>query len=432
MRGIRGRYGQYRILETDPNLSMHLVETNLLSEARFYDYVVKYKFFIIKPLMGLQEVLIMVNGEVLELTTETQVLRFSSKEEAYNCLIEQFSTGKYYVIQAFPNNLLSLFRSRYTLHRKSPQASWKIVNNTSVDEYKFRFYNLFYVWKLNNFLITVAKKLGSAFQGCHTIVVDIAKDGTGKFWLTDTFLHERNSKWSQYVELHQKRSLRKFLPVTNLCTKTTLHAFLYNYQEVIIKPCVGQQGRGIVKITLSEDQTFIVYEKRSSKALSDFDQLYQYILEQYLVKKEYIVQQRISLTEIDDKPFDVRVITQLDEEDWIVTGILVKVAVKDYFVSNRASELLTLESALSKTKFEISHGKCARLIEIVCKKASIRLIENNGKHSIFGYDIGIDKKGKVWVIEGNYTPSLSMFYMFDNNEMYKRIYYYIKKHKKND
>ena len=32
------------------------------------------------------------------------------------------------------------------------------------------------------------------------------------------------------------------------------------------------------------------------------------------MKKEYIVQQRISLTEIDGKPFDVRVITQLDEE----------------------------------------------------------------------------------------------------------------------
>ena len=104
-----------------------------------------------------------------------------------------------------------------------------------------------------------------------------------------------------------------------------------------------------------------------------------------------------------------------------------KVAVKDYFVSNRASKLLTLEDALSKAESEISHENCARSIELVCKKASKRLIKNNGEHSIIGFDIGIDNKGEVWVIEGNYAPSLSMFYMFENNEIHERISYYIKK-----
>ena len=56
MKGIRGRYGQNRILETDPNLAMHLVETKLLSETIFFYYVMNYKFFIIKSLVGPQEV----------------------------------------------------------------------------------------------------------------------------------------------------------------------------------------------------------------------------------------------------------------------------------------------------------------------------------------------------------------------------------------
>ncbi|WP_252503363.1 YheC/YheD family protein [Sporosarcina sp. Marseille-Q4943] len=430
MKGIRGRYGQHRILETDSSLSMYLLETKLLSEATFYDLSEKYNFLMIKPLVGPQQVHITVNDNEIELKTGIEVLRFSSIEEAYDYLTTHICTRKYYVIQALPTNPSKLSHCRFTLHRKSPKVKWKIVHSTTVDENRFSDAHLFHIWKLNSSVTFVAKKLGAAFPGCHTIVVEVAIERAGKFWIADTILHERNSKWSQYHSLHLKRSLRAFLPATDLCTKQTLLAFLNTYPEVIIKPCVGQQGRGIVKIATTGEMNFEVHERRNRKCIEDFDQLFRYLLEEYLLQKDYIVQQRISLAELDGNPFDVRVITQIDEGSWIMTGQVVKVAAKDYFVSNRASKLLTLENALSESGNETSLEHCAKRIEKVCKKASKRLWRNIGKISIIGFDIGIDGKGEVWVIEGNYAPSLSMFYMFGNNEIHERISYYIRKHKK--
>lgn len=432
MKGIRGRYGQHRILDNDSGISMHLLETKLFSESTFYGLLVKYHFLIIKPLVGPQEVRITMNEEAVELETGFEVIRFSSKEETFDYLTKHICTKKYYVVQAVPTNPSNLGYYQFTLHRKSPIANWKIVHHTSESENTVLLTNIFHIWKMNSFVIIAAKKLGAVFPGCHTIVVEIAKSEAGMFWLTDTILHERNSKWSQYHSLHQKRSLRPFLPATDICTKKTLLTYLNTYPEVIIKPCVGQQGRGIVKISITGDMTFEVHEKQNKKIKSDFDQLYKYIREHYLSQKDYIVQQRISLAEINRNPFDVRVITQYNEGNWIVTGMVVKVAAKDYFVSNRASKLLSLENALSGLENGVSFERCAHWINIVCKMASKRLWKNNGELSIIGFDIGIDDKGAVWVIEGNYAPSLSMFYMFDNNEIHERISYYIKKQKKSD
>nr|WP_285851901.1 YheC/YheD family protein [Sporosarcina luteola] len=408
---------------------MHLLDTKLFSEATFYKFLEKYKFLIIKPLVGPQEVRITVNEEVIELATGIEVFHFSSNEETYNFLIQQVCTGKYYIVQASHTNPSILRYYRFTLHRKSPKTTWRIVGSTSVEDGNDPQYH---AWKLASSVTAAAKKLGAAFPDCHTIVVEVVKDHFRDFRITDTILHERNSKWSQYHSLHQKRALRRFLPATDLCTKHTLLAFLNTYPEVVIKPCVGQQGRGIVKISSTDDSTFEVHEKQRRKVLDDFEQLFSYVRQQYLSQKDYIVQQRISLIENDGKPCDVRVITQFDEGKWIVTGQVVKVAAKNYFVSNRASKLLTLENALSNQQNEGLYNRCAKLIEKVCTKASKRLFKNNGKLSIIGYDIGVDKEGMVWVIEGNYAPSLSMFYMFDNNEMHKNISYYIKKNKKSD
>ena len=431
MKGIRGRYGQHMILDSKI-LSMHLLHTELLSSSTFFDFLMKYDFVVIKPIVGPQEIHITVTDKVIALNSGVQILHFINIDEMYDYLIEHICTKKYYIIQAFPSSPSTLSHFRFTLHRKSRSSNWKIVHRTTVDGNNLPTVALFFVWKLNNILRIAAKKLGVAFPECPTIIIDIVKNSDGTFWLTDTILHDRNSKWSQYHSLQRKRSLRPSLPATELCTKKTLLAFLNTYPEVIIKPCVGQQGRGIVKISMTGEMNFEVHEKQSITGKNDFEELYKYIFEQYLSKKDYIVQQRISLPEINESPFDVRVITQLDEDRWIITGMVVKVAAKNYFVSNRASKLLTLEDAFLNTTIGTSYEHCAKSIEVVCKKASKRLRKSVGNISIIGFDIGINRKGAVWIIEGNYAPSLSMFYMFRNNEIHERISYYIKKNKKSD
>ncbi len=435
MREIRGRYGQHKILKAEPGISMHLLPADVLTPLTFSDFLMKYKFIIIKPLFGPQEVRIIASDDGIELIDGEQIFHFQNKDQAYEYITEHICKGKNYVIQALLTGPTTLSYFYFTLHRESAEANWKVVKSTTSAETSVpdRVKGLVKLWKLKILLLFAAKKLGAAFPKCHTVVMKVAKCPEGKYWLTDTILHDRNSKWSQYHSLHRKRALRPFLPATDLCTKKTLFAFLNTYSKVVIKPCVGQQGQGIVKISATGDATFEVHEMQGKLIKTDYDELFEYILEQYLSQKDYIVQQLISLAKINGCPFDIRVITQIVEDNgWIVTGVIVKVAAKGYFISNRAGNLLTLEKALSSAEIGISVENAGKWIEIITQKASSRLNQNIGELSIIGFDIGIDDKGEIWVIEGNYVPSLSMFYMFNNNEIHERISYYIKKYKKSD
>lgn len=435
MREVRGRYGQHNILKAEPGISMNLLPVDVLTSLTFSDFLKKYKFMIIKPLFGPQEAHIIVKDDGIQLINGKQIFHFQNKDQAYEYVTEHICRGKYYVIQALLTDPTTLSYFYFTLHRESAYANWKVVKSTVAAETSVpdRVKGLIKLWKLKTLLLFAAKNLGAAFPKCHTVVMKIARSPEGKYWLVDTILHDRNSKWSQYHSLYRKRALRPFLPATDLCTKKTLFAFLNTYTEVVIKPCVGQQGQGIVKISVTGDASFEVHEMQGKLVKTNYDQLFEYISDQYLSQKDYIVQQLISLATINGCPFDIRVITQNDEDTgWIVTGVLVKVAAKGYFISNRVGNLLTLEKAFSSAEIGISIDNAAKWIEIITQKASSRLSQNIGELSIIGFDIGVDDKGAIWVIEGNYVPSLSMFYMFDNNEIHERISYYIKKNKKSD
>ena len=68
-------------------------------------------------------------------------------------------------------------------------------------------------------------------------------------WIADSVLHFSISKWSQYQELTTLIDLSRYVPVTELLTEVTLKNFLKKYNEVIIKPCNGQHGVGVLMIT---------------------------------------------------------------------------------------------------------------------------------------------------------------------------------------
>ena len=66
-------------------------------------------------------------------------------------------------------------------------------------------------------------------------------------------------------------------------------------------------------------------------------------------------------------------------------------------------------------------------IDEICISAARQLEENRSGIKIIGFDIGITDQGDIWIIEGNHTPDLSMFYMLED----KRIYMNILKAKRN-
>lgn len=43
---------------------------------------------------------------------------------------------------------------------------------------------------------------------------------------------------------------------------------------------------------------------------------------------------------------------------------------------------------------------------------------------IVGLDVGLDIRGKVWIIEANHRPEIAPFLLFKDKTMYRKIMYY--------
>ena len=423
MKISRGRLSQYNLLLTEKKLNNYLVETALFSKASLYTFLEKYHEVVVKPTFGIGELIISFENKGYKIRTDKSVLIIIDREEMYQHLIHNELKQKFYII--LPQKLTSkkLYQYFLTVHRKSLIAKWRFTSNTSF-EYTFfgDFHKHIYFYKMKRISLLAAHTLGEHFDECHTIVIKIICDVTGNVWIEDTILHLPISKWDQYQVLTNNRALISFVPKTDLLTKMTLTNYLTKYREVIIKPHLGQHGKGIVQIRNENSTTYeIRYGIRTIKKRT-LEETYQFIQENFLINKDYLVQQRIPLALINDCPIDVRVITQKIDSNWKVTGKLVKVAGKDFFVTNAAQKLLTLENAWKELAgSRINIKTLEKDIEEICLLASNQLEKGDKSIDIIGFDIGLTEQGDIWIIEGNYVPDLTMFNKGEFEQMYKDI-----------
>ncbi|MGE6260176.1 YheC/YheD family protein [Heyndrickxia sporothermodurans] len=426
MKTSRGRLGQYNILKTEESLSKHLLKTELFSKKTLFNYLNMYKTIFIKPVFGPGKITVSsANGKFI-INSVTSLTTALNAEETYQYLIHNELNQKYYVIQPTKLNA-SFFQSQFqyfiTFHRKSASENWSCISRAekSLSTFGNYYYTSFHR-KMENLAILAAKKLGEAFPDCNTIVFDIVYDLRGGIWIQDSVLHFPISKWSQYHALTANHSLKSFVPNTALLTKGTLYNFLTKYKEIIIKPCLGQRGIGIVQISTNNHLSYEIHSGRTKFTTSTFEETFHFIEKHFLSKKYYIVQQKLLLATINDCPMDVRVITQKVDSTWKVTGKIVKVAGNNFIITNAAQKLLFLEDAIQNSNIpHINFQKLEDKIDELCISAAIQLEEHNAKITIVGFDIGITQQGSVWIIEGNYIPDLSMFNKLSDKGIYRNI-----------
>ncbi|WP_170289766.1 YheC/YheD family protein [Cytobacillus depressus] len=420
MTASNSRIVQYNILKSEESLSKHLLETELFSETTLFKFLEKYATVVIKPVFGIEEICVSFENNTFQITSKHNVTTAIVKEDLYHHLVCNEIKKKTNIIQ--PQKLQSPFQYYITVHRKSASTEWSFKSITK--KYHSFFGKLIYLYlvqKIKKVVIRAAQKLGESNIDCNTIVFDILFQD-GEVWIKDIVLHKRNSKWSQYQVFNTLFALSPYVPETELLTEFTLKKFLNKYNEVIIKPCIGRNGLGIVKVSKIDPLTYEIHSDRKKMTRSNFDEVYRYIKEKYLSQKYYLVQHKLPLAMINDCPLDVRVITQKCNSEWIVTGKLVKVAAREFFITNAVQKLLTLEEAIRD--LNISHltiNEFEPKIDKICITAAKQLEVHNPEIHIIGFDIGFTHEEVIWIIEGNYKPDLSMFNMLEDKTVYKNI-----------
>ncbi|WP_391206848.1 YheC/YheD family protein [Psychrobacillus sp. L4] len=425
MKTSRGRLSQYKILHAEESLSNHLLEREQFSKESLFKLLEKYNTVAIKPSFGPGDLTILLVNSQYKIISQNKVVTFTNKEDMYQYIKQNEMKQKYYVIQPrFLTSFLFQGPSQYfvTVHRKSSLDKWYFASITDNISSVGNFFDKYFLKKYKSISILAAQKLGEYFPECNTIVIEIISDFKRGIWIYDTILHLPISKWDQYQTLREEREIASFVPQTNLLTNAVFISYLKKFNEIIIKPCTGQHGIGIVKVKRIDHSHYEIHSGIRKVTKQNLNDTYRYIQDICQNTKDYIIQQRVKLATIDGCPMDVRVITQKVYSAWNVTGKIIKVAGKNFFITNATQKLLSFDEGIQdSTISHLTRDSLEEEMDRICTLAARHLYEKNIKLTIIGFDIGITDRGDIWIIEGNYTPDLSMFKLMEDEKMYMNI-----------
>jgi glutathione synthase/RimK-type ligase-like ATP-grasp enzyme len=237
-------------------------------------------------------------------------------------------------------------------------------------------------------------------------------------------------KWMQYKHMRQFRKLKSHLPETEVLDRYTFKHLIGKYGDVILKPDDGRRGTGVYRVSVIDKETYQIHKEDRKKAIGK-GRAYDYLKDK-IGSRKYLVQRRIPLATIKSRPMDVRVIVQRKRysDSWKMTAIAVKVAGKGYIVTNierSNGTILTFKKALRKSSLKgYSSHRLLSQIERVAIRSAEKVSRLYSHHRIFGFDMGLDKKGYAWIIEVNRFPMMSHFRKLKDRTMYRRILKYKK------
>jgi hypothetical protein len=217
--------------------------------------------------------------------------------------------------------------------------------------------------------------------------------------------------------------LRSYLPETKRLNEQSLMELLNKYQKVMLKPCRGRLGYGIIKISLLQNGHFKLHHEHDTFVIKKKQQLVDYITKTISTRK-YIIQQYIPLATIDTHPFDIRVMAQRNNHSsWKITGKAAKVASPGMVVTNDVMKILKVKEAiqLSTIKNKSSKKLLSKMNRVALQTVKHLSHYSSKEYSGIGLDIGLDDEGNIWIIEANLKPLIYLFRLLEDHTMYFRI-----------
>ncbi|WP_273835752.1 YheC/YheD family protein [Guptibacillus sedimenti] len=226
-----------------------------------------------------------------------------------------------------------------------------------------------------------------------------------------TFLgHGLPGKWEIYKQLKKSPLLNRHIPHSiklhpHTCAKV-LSDLLTEHGKIILKPIIGSQGNGIMLLTQNQDQIGVQINHNGRIFHHTYDKTSSLLkmIRSILKQRDYIAQQWLSLLDQNNQPFDRRVVMKKTSyTTWEEIGRATRVGNPESFVSNLHSggtiqtdqKLLMSESVFHHAESIIS--RLSHCVATILEETFSPLFE-------LGLDFGIDRSGKVWLLEANSKP----------------------------
>lgn len=221
-------------------------------------------------------------------------------------------------------------------------------------------------------------------------------------------------KWEVYQILLNNPISADLVPSTRLLSSSNLKHYLDTGSAVYIKPRHNNAARGIIKVVRTPASVFKFCHAQSSpprwKISSHFSDLWRHLRISIMEPGNYVVQSGINLCRVDGRILDFRVQVQKDGRgEWVFTGIEARLAQKGRIATTGsaygtrvASKEIINKIARGSEDFEnriyeqlnYLYGNVPRVLE-----------QGLGwPLAVLSIDLGIDREGKVWIIEASSKP----------------------------
>jgi hypothetical protein len=216
-------------------------------------------------------------------------------------------------------------------------------------------------------------------------------------------------KWEMYQWFSNEPEINPSIPYTILYhSPGDVFEMLERFSKVYIKPVLGLQGRGIVRVRIENKEFIFEYRENNENCIVNLktpDEASEYIQRRFHQGK-YLIQQAVDLLEYKGKLIDFRCVLQKNQSNaWVCQAIIGRSGVKDSIVSNiscggaafTGENILRKVMAISEENIDDVKKKMVAFAIMICNK----LDQYGINCGTLGLDIGIDQQGRLWLIEIN-------------------------------
>jgi glutathione synthase/RimK-type ligase-like ATP-grasp enzyme len=236
-------------------------------------------------------------------------------------------------------------------------------------------------------------------------------------------------KWEVMQILQREAYFHPFLPETQLLTQLQeVLNWLELKSEVFLKPQGGSQGKGALYIKKHPEllDHFILTgrDSRNHPLQMEFQnaQKLKLWLRPFIGQRIYLLQEYLSLHTANGNAYDIRSLVQKNRHGyWELTGMGVRRGQSGSITANLHSGGTAWEAA-PFLKCEFSKEQVEKQMNILIElsaKIPLALESAHGRLAELGIDLGIDRNGRVWLLEVNSKPGRTLFTHLPNKAVQK-------------
>ena len=222
------------------------------------------------------------------------------------------------------------------------------------------------------------------------------------------------NKLAVYEKLCSDARAEPHLPETlPFLSFSDMERMLEEYGHIYLKHPDGSRGNGIRQILLdAKNRDYYCRYFDGKTKLLKFSSLESLLKHVYTGKQleSAVVQQGIHLIRKDKKPVDFRLHAHKDENGkWVVAAIAAKAAGSGSPTTHEGNggKVYTMEEMFSD---EDERREISRKLEQTAIELASAIEDNiGGIIGEIGFDLGLDKQGKVWMFEANSKPGRGIF-----------------------